>query len=103
MIALHDTWHGSGYWREMLLATIAETIRYPDFMASDVASVNVPIMAVQGTNDSVNVPGRHAETIAEWFPQASLWLADGFGHSVHQEAPAEFVERVSAFFARCPA
>ncbi len=29
MISLHDTFHGSGYWRELLEATIAETITYP--------------------------------------------------------------------------
>jgi pimeloyl-ACP methyl ester carboxylesterase len=102
MIALHDAHHGDGYWRSLLVATIAETISYPQWTAPDVAELDVPVLAVQGTVDSVNTPGRHAETIAEWLPRGQLWLAEGRGHSVHREAPDEFVERVTQFFAASP-
>lgn len=102
MISLHDTSHGSGYWRELLSATIAETITYPRWTAVDLADLAVPVLAVQGTDDSVNVPGRHAETIAEWIPRGQVWLAEGRDHSVHWEAPDDFIERVTEFFAAAP-
>ena len=102
MISLHDAFLGDGYWRELLLATIAETITYPQWTATDLAELDVPVLAVQGTDDSVNVPGRHAETIAEWLPRGQVWLADGRGHSVHWEAPDDFIERVTEFFAAAP-
>jgi pimeloyl-ACP methyl ester carboxylesterase len=98
MISLHDAHHGDGYWRALLGATVRETISYPNWTAADLASVDVPVLAVQGIDDTVNAPGRHAETIAEWLPRGELWLATGRGHSVHQEAPDEFVRRITAFF-----
>jgi pimeloyl-ACP methyl ester carboxylesterase len=101
MIALHDSVHGKGYWRSLLAATVRETVSYPNWSAADLACVDVPVLAVQGSNDSVNVPGRHAETIASWLPRGSLWLAAGRGHSVHQEAPDEFVTRITEFFDSC--
>ena len=82
-----------------MAATVRETVSYPNFCASELALVDVPVLAVQGTNDSVNVPGRHAETIASWLPRGQQWLAAGRGHSVHHEAPDEFVERITTFFA----
>lgn len=102
MIALHDTFHGDGHWRGLLTATIAETISYPQWTPADVAELDVPVLAVQGSADSVNTPGRHAETIAEWLPRGQLWLAEGRGHSVHWESPDEFVERITGFFAAAP-
>ena len=102
MISLHDTFQGEGYWRELLMATIAETITYPQWTPADLADLDVPVLAVQGTDDNVNAPGRHAETIAEWLPRGQLWLAEGSGHSVHWEAPDDFIERVTAFFAAAP-
>ncbi len=102
MISLHDGFHGEGYWRELLTATIAETISYPRWAASDLADLDVPVLAVQGTEDSVNTPGRHAETIAEWLPRGELWLAEGRSHSVHWEAPDDFIERMTEFFAAAP-
>ena len=99
MIALHDTVHGEGYWRELLAATVAETISYPNWSENDLALLDVPVLAVQGTHDSVNAPGSHAQTIAAWLPRGSLWLAEGCGHSVHRESSVEFVERITTFFA----
>ncbi len=99
MIELHDTHHGAGYWRELLRATIAETISVPQWTARDLANVRVPCLCVQGENDSVNAPGRHAQTLAEWLPGAAVWVPPGIGHSVHWEAPDEFEKRVRAFFA----
>jgi pimeloyl-ACP methyl ester carboxylesterase len=103
MIALHDTWHGPNYWRDLLKATIRETVAYPNWTAADLAELHVPVLAIQGSDDSVNVPGRHAETIADWCPNGQLWIADGCGHSVHYEQPTEFVRRVHEFFEDAPA
>ncbi len=98
MIALHDKYLGDGYWRELLLATIDETITNPSWTAPEVATCTVPVLAIQGSEDGVNTPGRHAQTIAEWFPNGQCWIADGAGHSVHWQQPEEFERQVIAFF-----
>jgi pimeloyl-ACP methyl ester carboxylesterase len=99
MIMLHDAHQGEGYWRELLLATITETISTPDWQAADLASVTTRCLCIQGENDSVNAPGRHAQTMAQWLPNAELWVPAGIGHSVHHEIPDEFELRLRAFFA----
>jgi pimeloyl-ACP methyl ester carboxylesterase len=98
MIREHDTHQSPGYWRDLLLATIAETISTPDWTRDDLAGVRVPCLCVQGENDGVNAPGRHAQVLAEWLPVSELWTPEGIGHSVHHELPDEFERRVSAFF-----
>jgi pimeloyl-ACP methyl ester carboxylesterase len=98
MIALHDAQHGAGYWRDLLRATIAETISVPRWTARDLADVRVPCLCVQGANDAVNAPGRHAQVLAEWLPGAELWVPEGVAHSVHWEIADEFERRVVAFF-----
>jgi pimeloyl-ACP methyl ester carboxylesterase len=98
MIALHDRYQGDGYWRELLLATIDETITNPAWTAADVATCDVPVLAIQGSEDGVNTPGRHAQTIGEWFPRGEYWIVDGAGHSVHWEQPDAFGQRVVSFF-----
>lgn len=99
MIRLHDTHQGAGYWRHLLAATIAETVTHPNWQAADLQTVTVPCLCVQGQNDSVNVPGRHAETLAAWLPNSTLWTPANIGHSVHWEIPDEFELRAQAFFA----
>lgn len=98
MIDLHDTHQGPGYWRDLLHATIVETITHPDWTADHLKLVFTPCLCVQGQNDSVNVPGHHAETLAEWLPNAELWTPANIGHSVHHEIPDEFEQRVREFF-----
>jgi pimeloyl-ACP methyl ester carboxylesterase len=99
MVALHDRWHGDGYWRELVQATIDETILNPQWSAAECASVQTPVLAIQGSEDGVNTPGRHAEVIGEWFPYGEAWVVPGAGHSVHwhDEQPDAFFERVTAF------
>ncbi len=99
MIALHDVHQGEGYWRELCTATIGETIINPAWTAEEVAWCSVPILAVQGSEDGVNTPGRHAQVISEWFPKGECWIAEGAGHSVHWEQPDAFEAKVLAFFA----
>ena len=99
MIRLHDVHQGEGYWRQLLAATVTETITNPDWQQADLQHVQVPCLCVQGENDRVNVPGRHAQTLAAWLPNSELWLPAGLGHSVHWEAPDTFEQRARAFFA----
>jgi len=98
MIDLHDRHHGPGFWRHLLQATIAETITNPDWTRADLADVHVPCLCVQGENDRVNAPGRHAQVLAEWLPNGQAWVPAGIGHSVHHEIPDAFETRVEAFF-----
>ncbi len=100
MVEFHDTWHGDGYWRELVQATIDETITNPQWTADELLSVLTPTLAIQGSEDSVNTPGRHAEIIGEWFPNGESWVVPGAGHSVHWERGDEFFDRVQDFFTR---
>jgi pimeloyl-ACP methyl ester carboxylesterase len=99
MQVLHDAHHGPGYWQLLLRATIHETITTPNWSAADLAHVQAPVLCVQGGNDSVNVPGRHAQTLADWLPNATAWVPEGIGHSVHHELPDEFERRMRAVIA----
>jgi pimeloyl-ACP methyl ester carboxylesterase len=98
MVLLHDTWHGDGYWRELVQATIDETITNPQWSAAELVNVHTNVLAVQGSEDGVNTPGRHAQVIGEWFPNGESWIVDGAGHSVHWERGEEFFARVHSFF-----
>lgn len=98
MIEYHDMHHGHGHWRRLLEATIAETITNPDWTADDLRDVRAPCLCVQGENDRVNAPGRHAQVLHAWLPVSELWVPAGAGHSVHWERPDEFEARVTRFF-----
>ena len=100
MIELHDRQHGDGYWRELLAATVEETVTHPYWSAADLAPMRVACLCVQGENDTLNQIGRHAQTLAEWIPGAELWIPADTGHSVHYEKPDEFERRVTDFFMR---
>ena len=102
MIALHDAHQGEGHWRHLLRATIAETITNPNWTRQDLADALTPCLVVQGGNDVVNAPSHHAETLAQWLPNAQLWVPAGVGHSVHWEIPDEFERRAREFFAKAP-
>ena len=98
MITLHDSHHGSGYWRDLLRATILETITNPDWTAAHLRHVQTPCLCVQGENDRVNAPGQHAQTLHDWLPNSQLWIPSSIGHSVHHELPDQFEEKVTNFF-----
>ncbi len=98
MIELHDTHHGRDHWRVLLEGTIAETITNPDWTKDDLKDVTTPCLCVQGEHDATNAPGRHAQVLHDWLPNAELWVPASAGHSVHHELPDEFERRVHAFF-----
>ncbi len=100
MIALHSPTHGADYWRELLRLTVQEIITQPNYTPQDLAKVQRPVLVIQGEEDRVNAPSRHAQFIARHIPDAELWTPAGIGHNVHEECLFEWIERVENFWAR---
>lgn len=100
MIELHGPTHGPDYWRELLRLTVQETVSQPNYTPADLARVRRPMLVVQGADDSVNAPMRHAQFIAEHIPDSEFWIPNGVGHNVHKEAPLEWLRRVLDFLER---
>ena len=95
--ALHDEANGPGYWRLLLALTLDELLAGPNYTPAELEQVRCPVLVIQGAQDGVNVPGRHAQYLAEAIPGARLWLPEEVGHTVHQERPEEWLTRVSDF------
>ena len=100
MIALHGPTHGPDYWRDLLRLTLHEIITEPNYTPADLAQVQRPVLVIQGANDVVNAPDRHAQFIAQHIPDAELWIPAGVAHNVHQEIPLEWLARVFDFLKR---
>lgn len=95
----HDPLRYAGYWRKLMDRTGYEIARAPNYGRKDLKKVKTPILVIQGSDDTVNAPSHHAEFMAENLGNAKLWVAPNTGHSVHEEHPDEWVERVTKFFA----
>jgi pimeloyl-ACP methyl ester carboxylesterase/cell wall-associated NlpC family hydrolase len=100
MIALHGPTHGADYWRDLLQLTLHEIIAEPNYTPADLARVQRPTLVIQGANDVVNAPDRHAQFIAQHIPDAELWMPANVAHSVHHEIPLEWLKRVLDFLRR---
>lgn len=100
MIALHGPTHGPDYWRELLRLTLHAIITEPNYTPDDLARVTCPVFVIQGANDMVNAPDRHAQFIARHIPDAELWVPAQVAHSVHLEVPLEWLTRVLDFLER---
>ena len=100
MIALHGATHGKDYWRELLRITLHEIITEPNYTPDDLKRVRRPTLVIQGENDRVNAPMRHAQFIAQNIPNTEYWLPRGIGHNVHKELLFDWVTRVLDFLAR---
>jgi pimeloyl-ACP methyl ester carboxylesterase len=100
MIALHGPTHGPDYWRDLLRLTVHAIISEPNYTPADLARVRRPVLVIQGEQDGVNAPARHAQFIADHIPGAERWLPAGVGHNVHLEREDEWVARVLDFIAR---
>lgn len=94
---LHDALRYDGYWRALMDRTGYEIARAPNYTREDLERIQTPMLIIQGEHDDVNAPAHHAEFMAENIPHAQLWLAPNTGHSVHEEHPQEWVERVTQF------
>jgi pimeloyl-ACP methyl ester carboxylesterase len=101
--ALHGPHHGPDYWRDLLRLTVHAIVTEPNYSPADLARVRRPVLVIQGAEDGVNAPARHAQYMAENIPGAELWLPAGVGHTVHAERPDEWRERVLDFLGRHPA
>lgn len=100
MIRLHGETHGPEYWRDLLRMTVDEIIKEPNYTPADLAQVQRPTLVVQGENDRVNAPARHAQFIARHIPYAELWIPAGVGHSVHLEVLCDWVQKIEGFLDR---
>lgn len=100
MIALHGGTHGPDYWRDLLRITVRAIVSEPNYTPADLAQVRRAVLVIQGGNDTVNAPSRHAQFIAEHIPGAELWVPAGIGHTVHEELPDEWLSRVLDFLGR---
>jgi pimeloyl-ACP methyl ester carboxylesterase len=98
--SLHGGATGPDYWRRLLPITLKELLAVPNYSPTDLHQVRLPVLVIQGAEDGVNKPGRHAQYLAENIPGARLWMPGGVGHTVHQELPDEWVARVSDFIRR---
>ncbi len=100
MIALHRATHGEDYWRDLVRLTLHAIITEPNYTPDDLARVQRPTLVIQGENDRVNAPMRHAQFIAQNVPNAEWWIPKGIGHSVHDEVLFDWIARVLDFLAR---
>jgi len=100
MIALHGETHGPDYWRDLLLMTVKELISEPNYTPQALSGVRRPTLVIQGENDRVNAPFRHAQHIARHVPDAELWIPAGIGHSVHEEMLFTWVDKILDFLDR---
>ena len=100
IIANTNAVHGEDYWRDLLQLTVKEIISEPNYTPEVLAKVQRPTLVIQGENDRVNAPARHAQFIAKNIPDAELWIPAGVGHSVHHERLTEWVDHVLDFLTR---
>jgi pimeloyl-ACP methyl ester carboxylesterase len=100
MIALHGGTHGPDYWRDLLRLTVHAIITEPNYTPVDLARVRRPVLVIQGENDTVNAPSRHAQFIALNLPGAELWLAPATGHNVQLDLTEAWLARVLDFLRR---
>jgi len=91
---------GPEYWRDLVRLTLNELIIEPNYTPEDLARVTRPALIVQGANDRVNAPMKHAEFMARHIPASELWVPKGIGHTVHEEVQTEWLKRVTDFWAR---
>jgi pimeloyl-ACP methyl ester carboxylesterase/cell wall-associated NlpC family hydrolase len=100
MIALHGATLGPDYWRDLLRLTVRAIISEPNYTPDDLAKVTRPVLVIQGENDTVNAPARHAQFIARHIPHAELWMPPNIGHNVHKDAPLDWLAHVFDFLER---
>jgi len=84
--AVFSNWYGG--WRR-LEHTVWE-------MRPELSQLSCPTLVVQGSRDEHATP-QHARDIANCIPGAELWLMEGAGHMLPQEAAAEFNPRLLRF------
>ena len=61
----------------------------------ELCRISCPTLVIGGTDDRI-VTGRASEEIADRIPGSRLFMYEGLGHSLYEEAP-DFLSRVSDF------
>ncbi|MEW5940121.1 MAG: alpha/beta hydrolase [Chloroflexota bacterium] len=97
MIRLHEETNGAGYWRELCLLSMKETMSEPNYSPADLARVTKPVLVIMGAQDGSNARDEHAQYIANHIPNAQMWIPEATGHHAHLERREEWVERVLGF------
>jgi len=100
MIRLHGEVNGQDYWKDLLWLTMKEIISEPNYSPTDLAQVDLPMLVIMGADDTVNATDEHAQYIAEYVPNAELWVPEKTGHNVHQERESDWVVKVLDFLKR---
>lgn len=71
----------------------ASCVRHDTFELLD--RISCPTLVIGGKDDRI-VTGRASEEMAERIPDCGLYMYDGLGHGLYEEAP-DFLKRVSDF------
>ncbi|MDX9991062.1 MAG: alpha/beta fold hydrolase [Anaerolineales bacterium] len=99
-IALHEPFQGQGYASKLIDLTRAEIIREPNYTPQQMAKVDLPVLFIQGENDSVNAASRFAQQMARAVPFAEVWIPTGIAHNVHDDILQEWLGQVRDFLSR---
>jgi len=97
MIRLHEEVNGAGYWRELCLLSMKETMSEPNYSPAELSKARRPTLVIMGAEDGSNARDGHAQYIAENIPGAQMWIPEATGHAVHAERKEEWLARVLGF------
>jgi pimeloyl-ACP methyl ester carboxylesterase len=70
----------------------------PNYTASDLATINVPVAIVDGEHDEF-IKREHIEYLAAAIPGAKLIILDGVSHFAPLQNPKQFNDAMLAFLA----
>nr|WP_230947401.1 alpha/beta hydrolase [Burkholderia territorii] len=87
---------------DAFVAAVSEMMRtQPDYSATDLAAIGVPVAIVQGEHDEFIRP-EHAAYLARTIPGATLTILPGVSHFAPLQRPARFNAAMLAFLDRLP-
>ena len=87
------------YWKHLRAQLARDWATNVDLSPGAGARITCPVLVCHGTDDRVQ-PFDYAHHLVAQLPDAELWLAEGAGHAVQLDQPAEFVARLEEFLAR---
>ncbi len=100
LMALHSSMHGALYWRELLQATLEETLLQPGYARDDLALIRRPVLVIQGALDEVFGSEANGRWLARQIPGAEAWFPSAAGHDVQRDQLWPWCEHVFDFLAR---
>jgi pimeloyl-ACP methyl ester carboxylesterase/cell wall-associated NlpC family hydrolase len=100
LMALHSSMHGAQYWRELLQATLEETLLEPGYTSDALALVRRPVLVIQGALDEVFGSDSNGRSLARRIPGAEAWFPSSAGHDVQRDQLWPWCEHVLDFLAR---